>query len=111
MTARRAVAVMCAVTACAFEVGAPVPAEAATRDCGKASRSDVGALIGIRATNVSCRSARRLAIQAVCHSVPQGWRLSHTGRVVSTRDGQSGEQLLRKGRQRIRFGAVGGSPC
>lgn len=59
-----------------------------------------GGAMGIRATGVSCRTARRIVARCVRGRVTRGWTV-----VTETRT------LMTKGRQRIIYTPVGGGGC
>ncbi|MDO8185808.1 hypothetical protein Q5424_01015 [Conexibacter sp. JD483] len=72
-----------------------------------ANHAGTGAAVGIRATNASCRTARRLAARCVNAGAHPGWSVTRTGRLV--RPSNTAQVLLTRGSARITMGFVGGS--
>lgn len=88
--------------------GAPPVEAASSKRCGQVgNRGGTGAAVGIRAKNVSCKRARRVARRCVNSGKHPGWTVARTGRVV--RPSNTAEVVLRRGRARIYMGYVGGS--
>jgi hypothetical protein len=80
-------------------------ASAATRSCGtQGNRADTGGAESIRATNVSCKAARRMAARCLNNRSRSGYTHS-TGRSTS----RGYQHIFRKGNKKITFYFVGGS--
>lgn len=97
------------LTACSAAGAVSAAAEAKARRCGSVgNKADTGAAVGIRAVNVTCKRARRVARSCVNTGRARGWRATETGRTMSEA-GNTSEFLMRRGTARVYLGYVGGT--
>ncbi len=87
-------------------VAAPV-ASAATVSCGKVeinlNNDGEGGAYMIKATNIKCLPARKLARTCLKGTVPRGWTIRHGA--------TNGISTMRSGTRRITFRLAGGGGC